>query len=70
MTGSLFVRDRYGCGNCLVCLVNGMLIITNSIAPFFSYRNSRHTDFKDICIFIIIIRIFTGLGFNTFVFIP
>ena len=47
-----------------VCILSFFIMGGNTAEAFFTYKNSKYTDFKDICIFIIIFR-----GILTFPFV-
>ena len=47
-------------------IINVLLLFINFIIPFFEYLNVRYTDFKTICTYMIIIRMFINFANDGF----
>ena len=48
----------------IIFVINFVLIVGNTVEAFFTYKNSRYTDFQDVCIFIIIMRLLIAIACN------
>ena len=72
LTISIFIIENEGFGPrasfLFIFVFNFVLIVGNTVEAFFTYKNSRYTDFQGICIFIIIMRLFIAVGCNVFNF--